>query len=165
MKTSKTLTSLLIMLALLLVLPQLVLAESDDNKDNKLPKVPWQNYHGAMATGKAESKPILLHFTADWCKWCKKMKNETYSDFKVARYLQDNFSTGWVDTEQYRNLAKKYSVNSLPTLWFLDSDGVSLTRVDGYLGAEKMLLVLEFINTKAYKTMEYQAWKEKKLRR
>jgi len=163
MKMPIHLTGMLLILTLLMVLPNLAMAETNEEKSNKLPKVSWQNYHGALATGKAESKPILLHFTADWCKWCKKMKNETYSDFKVARYLQDNFATGWVDTEQYRNLAKKYSVNSLPTLWFLDSDGISLTRVDGYLGPEKMLLVLEFIRTKAYKTMEYQAWKENKL--
>ncbi len=165
MNTRKNLIGLFVFLTLLLTLPALTSAQAEENKEEKLPKVPWQSYHGALATGKGESKPILLHFTADWCGWCKKMKRETYADMKVASYLQKNFATGWVDTEQYRALAKKYGVNSLPTLWFLDSDGISLTRIDGYLGPEKMMLVLEYIKTKAYKTIEYQAWKEKKLGR
>ncbi len=155
----------LIGLVMLMALPNLILAESGEDKKDKLPKVPWQSYHAALATGKAESKPILLHFTAVWCQWCKKMKRETYADMKVASYLQENFATGWVDTEQYRALAKKYSVNSLPTLWFLNAEGISMTRIDGFLGPEKMMLVLEFINTKAYESWDYQDWKENKLRK
>ncbi len=158
----------LICLVLLLVLPSLVLAETDEvekDKKDKLPKIPWQSYYEAMATGKAESKPILLHFTTSWNEGSKKMTLETYGDMKVARYLQDHFATGWVETGKHKTLAKKYQVNSLPTLWFLDSSGKTLTKVEGTLGPEKMLLVTEFINTKAYESTTYEAWKEKRLAR
>jgi len=125
-------------------------------------KVPWQSYHEALATGKAESKPVLLHFATDWNKESQRMKRETYGNFDVARYLQKNFSTGWVDVEQFPALARKYDVSSLPTLWILDSQGKSLTSVGGYLGAKKMLLVLEFINTGAYEKLSYDEWKSRR---
>ncbi len=156
----------LICLVLLLVLPSLVLAETDEVekvKKDKLPKVPWQNYYEAMATGKGESKPILLHFTTSWNQGSKKMIRETYGDMKVTRYLQENFATGWIETGKYKTLAEKYQVSSLPTLWFLDSTGKTLTSVAGTLGPEKMMLVMEFINTKAYESSTYEAWKEKRL--
>lgn len=139
-------------------------AGQDTGKKENLPQVPWQAYFPTLATGEGESKPILLHFATSWNEGSQKMKRETYGNFDVARYLQKNFATGWVDTEQYPELAKKYNVNSLPTIWFLDSDGRTLTSVNGFLGPERMWLLLEFINTKAYETMSYEAWKDRRPR-
>jgi len=148
----------------LLVALLVVGCATQSNETREVPvKVPWQGYHQARATGKAESKPILLNFATDWDKDSQRIKLETYSNFEVAQFLQDNFATGWVDVEEYPQLAKKYDVNSLPTIWILDSEGKSLTSVGGFLGPEKMLLVLKFIDTKAYDTMSYEEWKNRRL--
>ena len=160
MKTRLTLTCL----TLMLWLPGLLLAGQEGSHQTSRATIPWQSYHAALASAKADSKPVLLHFTTNWCKGGKAMKRETYGNPKVARYLQENFACGWVDTEKQTGLAKKYKVNGLPTLWFLDSRGKSLTSVDGFLGPEKMLLVLKFINTKAYESMSYEDWKENRPR-
>ncbi|MCP4293721.1 MAG: thioredoxin family protein [bacterium] len=155
----------LVAVFLLLILPVLVVAEEPTENESKRPSIPWQKYHGARATAKAESKPIMLHFTNEWCSGCKKMDKITYQNFEVMRYLQENFSCGWVNIENERSLAKKYKVDGLPTLWFLDSKGKALTSVDGYISPERLLLILEYLNTKAYKSMSYEKWKEKHPRR
>ncbi len=156
-----------ILMGMLLLVSLLVLgcaAQNQAKKDN-LPRVPWQAYFPTMATGKGESKPIMLHFGTDWDRGTQKMKRETYGNFEVAHYLQKNFATGWVDTEQSPELAKKYNVNGLPTIWFLDAEGKTLTNVDGFLGPERLLLILEFINTKAYDDLSFEAWKDRRHRR
>lgn len=156
-----------IMIGLVLLMAFLAVGCASQNNSAKsnLPRVPWLRYHPAMATGKEESKPILLHFTTEWNKGSQSMELETYGNFEVAEYLGENFAAGWIDTEQYPGLAKKYNVNGLPTIWFLDSEGKTLTSVDGYLGPERMLLILEFIKTRAYDEMSYEAWKDQRSRR
>jgi len=52
-------------------------------------------------------------------------------------------------------------VDSLPTLWFLDSQGKGLTSIEGYVGPEKLLRVLEYISTKAYEEVDYNTWLRK----
>lgn len=125
-------------------------------------KIEWLSYREAINKGRNEQKPVLIHFTADWCKWCKKMKRETYTDPDVMRYMSENMSVTMIDTEEVPSLARKYNVNSLPTLWFLDADGSPLTAVPGYLGPEKLLRIMEFISTKAYEEGDYNTWLEKR---
>lgn len=127
-------------------------------------KIPWQDYFPTMATGKGEAKPIMLHFGTTWNEGSNRMKRETYANYDVMLYLQKNFATGWVDVEQYPSLGKKYQMDGLPTIWFLDAEGKRLTSVDGFLGPERMLLILEFIQTKSYETMSYEMWKDRRHR-
>lgn len=124
--------------------------------------IEWLSYREAVNKGRNEGRPVLLHFTADWCSWCKKMKRETYTDAKVIRFMNENMSAAMVDTEVHKSLARKYQVSSLPTLWFLDSDGKPLTAVPGYVGADKLLRIMEYISTRAYESVDYDTWLDQK---
>lgn len=132
---------------------------ADDEADNRA--IAWQGYNEAMAAGRDFDKPIFIHFTAPWCKWCKKMQKETYTDPRVIRFMNENFAPVTVDTEKLPSLARKFKVESLPTLWFLDSQGKGLTSIKGYVGADKLLRVLEYVSTKAYEEVDYQTWVRK----
>ena len=123
--------------------------------------VTWIGYNEALSLGRDFDKPIFIHFTAPWCKWCQKMREVTYTDPRVIRYLTENFSSVMVDTGKLPTLARKYGVESLPTLWFLDSQGKALTNIQGYAGPDKLLRVLEYIATKAYEEVDYKTWKRK----
>jgi thioredoxin-related protein len=123
--------------------------------------ISWIGYNEALSLGRDFDKPVFIHFTAPWCKWCKKMAEETYTDPRVIRYLTDNYAAVMVNTEKFPTLARKYRVASLPTLWFLDSQGKALTNIQGYAGPEKLLRVLDYIATKAYEDVDYNTWKRK----
>lgn len=152
------------LLLLLLIAPVTVPAAGEKPGDEK--KAPesinWVGYNEALAEARDFDKPIFIHFTAAWCKWCVKMKKETYTDKAVMAYLDENYVSVIVDTEKMPTLARKYQVSSLPTLWFLNSRGEGLTAVPGYMGPDTLLPVLEYIATKAYEEIEYEAWKRRR---
>ena len=89
------------------------------------------------------------------------MQKETYTDAKVIRFIEENFAAVMINTETLPSLARKYSVASLPTLWFVDSKGKALTSIKGFVGPEKLLRVLEYVATKAYEEVDYQTWVRK----
>ena len=149
----------LILAILLLMIPVSAMAADQEKDDPR--SITWVGYNQGMTQGRDFDKPVFLHFTAPWCSWCKKMKKETYTDPKVIRYMTDNFVAVMIDTEKLPSLARKYAVDSLPTLWFLDSRGKGLTSIEGYVGPEKLLRVLEYISTKAYEEVDYNTWLRK----
>ena len=120
--------------------------------------ITWLGYNEALSQARDFDKPVFLHFTAPWCKWCRKMKKETYTDPRVIRFMTENYTAVMIDTEKLPSLARKYGVGSIPVLWFLDSRGKSLTSIEGFVGPEKLLRVLEYVSTKAYEEVDYQTW-------
>ena len=142
------------------ILLSAAVAETTD-EENKPTAITWTGFNEALAQGRDFDKPVFIHFTAPWCKWCKKMQRETYTDPKVIRFMDENFVAVMVDTEKLPSLARKYHVESLPTLWFLDSQGKALTNIEGFVGPDKLLRVLEYVSTKAYEEVDYQTWMRK----
>ena len=151
-----------IFLAILLLLVSVTSAVAEDQEKEDLRSISWVGYNEGLALARDFDKPVFIHFTASWCKWCQKMKKETYTDPEVVRFMNENFVAVMVDTEKLPTLARKYGVESLPTLWFLDSQGDGLTNIQGYVGSEKLLRVLEYISTKAYEEIDYQKWVRKR---
>ncbi len=47
------------------------------------------DWNEAMAAAKTAGKPVYIHFTTDWCTWCRKMEQETYSDPEVQKRFQN----------------------------------------------------------------------------
>ena len=147
--------------AILLLIISVSPAVADDQEKEDLRSISWVGYNEGMSQARDFDKPVFIHFTAHWCSWCRKMKNETYTDPKVIRFMDENFVAVMADTEKLPTLARKYGVESLPTLWFLDSQGKGLTSIEGYVGSEKLLRVLEYISTKAYEETDYKTWVRK----
>lgn len=90
------------------------------------------------------------------------MKRTTYTDRHILNYLDAHFVCAQVNVERLPALARKYKIESNPTIWLLDSAGKPLTHVDGYLGPERLLAILQYVATEAYTTLSYQDWKDGK---
>lgn len=150
-------SSILVLVVLLFTVTGAMAQEKEEAPES----ITWLGYNDALAKARDFDKPIFIHFTAPWCKWCVKMKKETYTDPQVINYMEENFVPVIVDTEKLPSLARKYNVSSLPTLWFLTSGGEGLTAIQGYVGPEKLLRVLEYIGTKAYEEVDYDTWKRR----
>jgi len=96
----------------------------------------------------AEKKPAMVDFYAEWCGWCKKLDEETYTDAKVKAKAQ-SFVCVKVDADEDKESASKYASEGLPTIVFLDSSGKEIHRIVGYKPAEEFLPEMETALSKA----------------
>ena len=130
--------------------------------ENAAPAVPWHGHDIGLERAAEAGKPVLINFTADWCRYCRKMKAETYADPAVAAYMAEHFVPVLVDTDRQKKLQARYGARSLPTIWFLTSEGERITRLPGFVPAPMFLSILEYIATESYLTMDFEAFRKQR---
>lgn len=124
--------------------------------------ISWNDYTPGMALAGKQGKSIFLYFHASWCGYCVKLKKETFTDDRIKAYLNDHFISIGVDTDKRQKLAQQWGVRGLPTLWFLDADGKKINSLPGFVGADQLLSILQYIHTQSYKTMKFQEYVQQK---
>ena len=83
----------------------------------------------ALASAKAEKRPLIVDFTAEWCGACKEIAKHTFADPRVMeKALAANFVAVKVDATndedpQVDAVKGKYKVVGLPTVVIYDSTG------------------------------------------
>lgn len=147
-------------IALVALVPSAVpaAAQDDDVETTDYSRIHWQDYRAAEARAREENKPLLLDFTAGWDHYAAKMQRETWTDRRVIRYVNDHFAVARIDTDDLPALAHKFNVKGLPTLWFLDDAGKRLTHTDGFVSADNLLPLLQFIVDRDYEWTDYTTW-------
>ena len=80
----------------------------------------WDNSLArAIATARAEQKPLLIDFWATWCKNCLTMDKTTFEDEKVksalAGYVKVKFQAEDLEAQPARALMQKFDAVGLPT--------------------------------------------------
>jgi thioredoxin-related protein len=108
--------------------------------------IKWYSYEEGMVLGKAEKKKVFLHFYADWCGFCLKMAKETFRDFAVVSYLNENFIAVRVDFDRESTTAEKYGVMGLPSNLFLTEMGQPIVSIPGYIPPDALLSLLKEVN-------------------
>ncbi len=95
-------------------------------------KIAWiTSFDEALVAAEKKDKPIMIDFYADWCTWCHRLDNDTYSDDVVATKSKD-FVNLKIDADASRDLVEKYRIRGLPTVLFLDHKGQEVHRMVGY---------------------------------
>ncbi|MGZ3446455.1 MAG: protein-disulfide reductase DsbD family protein, partial [Myxococcaceae bacterium] len=96
----------------------------------------------ALARARAEHRPVMIDFFAEWCAACKELDRETYVAPGVVaeaeRFVRIKVD-GTNAVDPVDALYARFGVNGLPTVAFVSSDGKVLDdpRVTGFLGPEK----------------------------
>jgi thiol:disulfide interchange protein DsbD len=94
---------------------------------------------------KADGKPTMIDFYADWCAQCKELDKYTYVDPKVIE-LAKKFNNIKVDlTKGDKEIEGKYKIMGLPVVAFIDKNGkeIESLRVTGFLKPEEFLKIME----------------------
>lgn len=123
-------------------------------------KVRWYDYEEGIRRGKQEGKKIFLNFYADWCHYCQVMEEKTFRDSAVAAYLNDHYIPIQVDSDREQRIAKEYSVQGLPTSFFIAEDGANIGSQPGYIPPDLMLPLLKYIHTDSFKRMDFKKFQE-----
>jgi len=98
----------------------------------------------AFADAKAQGKPVLLYWGAEWCPPCAQLKATIFKqqDFIAKTRL---FVPVYLDGDEPKAQAQgeTFGVRGYPTLIVLSPEGVELTRIPGGLELDRYAKVLD----------------------
>ena len=63
-------------------------------------KINWMSIEEAEAASKDEPRKVIVDVYTDWCGWCKRMDQTTFSNPVIANYINENYYAVKLDAEQ-----------------------------------------------------------------
>ena len=96
----------------------------------------WEkDYNKALALAKETGKPMMLDFSADWCKPCQTMDKEFWTLSEVVKAVQP-FIAVKVNFDSERGVVSRYKVSAIPFVVFTDPMGNAVTSRLGFTKAK-----------------------------
>ena len=146
-------------------------------------KITWLTWEEAMEKlENGEKKKIFIDVYTDWCGWCKRMDQTTFSNAAVAKTMNEHFYAVKLDGEAkreitfkghtfkyvasgrrgYHELAAALLQNKLsyPTVVFLDEEANMIQPLPGYRQAPEFHKILSFIGEGHYKEGDWKAYQQ-----
>ena len=101
-----------------------------------------QELEAALTLAKAQNKPVILDFYADWCVSCKEMEAFTFTNTQVAERMNQAVllqADVTANDKQDKALLRRYGIFGPPAIIFYDTKGAEVdgARVVGYMPADK----------------------------
>jgi len=144
--------------------------------------VQWLSIEEAMILQKGEKRKIFVDVYTDWCSWCKKMDQSTFTDPEVAAYLNSHyypvrFNAEQTESIEYKDKTYRFVRNgtrgfhelsaewlqnrlSFPTVVFLDENLNLIQPLPGYQDAEKLQVVLEYFGTDSHRKTPWETFEK-----
>ena len=143
-------------------------------------QVKWLDFKTALAANKKKSKPLYIDVYTDWCGWCKKMDKTTFEDPEVVALLNQGFYPIKFDAEQSASIsfngklfekragerthalaiAMLNGQMSYPSTVFFNEKQEIITVVPGYLSADDLKPILNYIAKGIYKTKSWEEYQK-----
>ncbi len=94
---------------------------------------------GIIPTG---GRPMIVDFSADWCQPCQDLK-------PIFANLKNDF-IGRIDcvivnTDENKDIAKKYGIKNIPTLLFLTEKGEIKKQTTGYIPRDSINNIIDSV--------------------
>jgi len=115
-------------------------------------------FSDALAKAKIENKYLFVDCFTTWCGPCKELEKAVFIDKSVADYFNEKFINFRLDVEKGEGieLKKRFGVQPVPTLLFINSDGMVEHKFIGSSSPEEFLRNTEevFTSEKRYGVLE-----------
>lgn len=110
----------------------------------------WEPYSSEkIAQAKAEGKPVIIDFYADWCIPCHELDRMTYTNPQVIKALEPfvRLKADLTSDElpYYEELTEKYELEGVPTIVFIDPKGEEIvsSRLAGFYAPQEFLKIMQ----------------------
>ena len=106
-----------------------------------------------LARGRAEGRPLMMRFHAEWCPPCRTLEENILTDADVRQAL-DAYLVLRVDADASPEAGVYFRINALPTILILDDRGMERARFEGLSATEQLAerlnaISVEIQNSKA----------------
>jgi thiol-disulfide isomerase/thioredoxin len=101
-----------------------------------------EGYAQGYALAVSGRKPMLVFFTAPWCRFCHQMAGEAFTHPQVVT-LAERFVCILVDADRDPQTCRQFQVTSYPTVQFVSPRGVPLDRIVGKKPAEQLMIAMQ----------------------
>lgn len=147
--------------------------------NNNAQEVKWYSIEQAIELNRKEPRKLVVDVYTDWCKWCKVMDDNTYSNKIIADYLNTKYYPVKLNAEQkdsitiggntyrfvaqgnrgYHELAAALLNGKMgyPSVVFLDEQIRIIQPFQGYINPKQFDEIARFIGEEYYKT---KSWDE-----
>ena len=151
---------------LMLLFSQFSVGQTETAATTTQQKINWLSFEEAFALHQTAPKKWVIDVSTEWCGWCKRMDQTTFSDSLVIEHVNANFYAVALDGEHkediiigdqtYKFVAEgRRGYNQLPaelmggkmsypTIIFFGDDLQNYGPVPGYRDARDFLQLLEF---------------------
>ncbi|HTU24167.1 MAG TPA: thioredoxin family protein [Pirellulales bacterium] len=99
-------------------------------------------YRQALLEAERENKPLLLFFTAQWCKYCHQMAGEAFTNPQVVS-LSEKFVCVLIDADSAPEVCREFHVSAFPTVQFVSPQGMPLNRIEGKRPGQQVMLAMQ----------------------
>lgn len=108
--------------------------------------IAWTPYSdAALDAARAEGRPVVIDFQAEWCLPCREMERSTLADPEVARTAQA-FSMLRADVTEADDVATavmaRFRVAGVPTYLVLSGDGSERSRMVGFVPVDRFVAAM-----------------------
>ena len=144
-------------------------------------QIEWVSIEEAYKLTQKAPRKLLVDVYTDWCGWCKVMDKETYTDPKVADYINKTYYAVRFNAEQreavtlgdqtftfvaqgnrgVHQLALSLTNNrpSYPTTVFLQANMNVIQPLPGYLRAREFHEIITFFGDDYYQKIPFENYK------
>lgn len=173
-----------ILLAIIVISITIPVFSQTESSKNQTKTIEWISITEAFDRNKSSypKKKIFIDFYTDWCGWCKRMDQTTFSHPEVAKFMSEHFwnvkfnaetpDTIRIDNSIFINprpgvkrsthqLAANMLNNrmSYPSYAFLNESNNMITTVPGYYKPEEFEVIIKYIGLNEYLKMAFDQYK------
>jgi thioredoxin-like negative regulator of GroEL len=101
------------------------------------------NLDSAAKMAAHASKPIVVHFYADWCGPCEQLDRVVFKDKRLVRAMNEDVIAVKVDVDRQREIADRFGVQAVPTDVYLNSAGELIDSIKSPQSAAEYRLTIQ----------------------